>query len=83
MINTQKTARIAARRRTAPGVVDALFDAFAEPSARLLAFSASEYEGEISALVVAEGPRETRAMLETAGFECRTEPPAGDPPPLS
>ena len=74
MMNKQRTVQIVARRRTAPGAVDALFDAFAEPSARLLAFSASEDGGEISALGVAEGPREARAILETAGFECRTEP---------
>ena len=74
MINTQKTVQIAARRGSAPGVVDALFDALAEPSGRLLAFSVSECEGEISALVVAEGSHETQVILETAGFECRAEP---------
>ena len=74
MFNAQKTVQIAARCKTAPGVVDALFDALADPSAKLLAFSASDCEGEISALLIAEGPRETQAILETAGFECHAEP---------
>ena len=65
---------IAARRKAAPGAVDALFDAFATPSARLLAFSASECEGEISAMFVTEAPSEAGCILETAGFECRTKP---------
>jgi hypothetical protein len=74
MIDAQKTVQIAARCRIAPGVVDALFDALAEPSGRLLAFSAAACEEEVSATLIAEGPHETRAFLETAGFECRAEP---------
>lgn len=69
-----RTIEIAARCKAAPGALEALFDAFAAPSTKLLAFSASECEGEISAMFVAEGPREAQCILETAGFECHTKP---------
>jgi hypothetical protein len=74
MADREKTVQIDIRRKAAPGAVDALFDAFAAPSARLLAFSAAESEGEISAQLIAEAPHEARRILERAGFECCAGP---------
>jgi hypothetical protein len=45
MFETGKAVQISARRKISPGAVDALFDAFSDPSAKLLAFSATESEG--------------------------------------
>lgn len=73
MFETRKAVQISARRKTSPGAVNALFDAFADPSAKLLAFSATENEGEISAWLVAERLGEAVSILETAGFECHAK----------
>jgi hypothetical protein len=73
MFETGKAVQISARRKISPGAVDALFDAFSDPSAKLLAFSATESEGEISASLVAERLGETVSILETAGFECHAK----------
>lgn len=74
MLDVGKTIQIDARCKTAQSTVDALFDAFAVPSANLLAFSAMECDGEISALMVVESSHEAQHILETEGFECCAGP---------
>ncbi|MFA5191387.1 MAG: hypothetical protein WA117_16595 [Verrucomicrobiia bacterium] len=66
----RKTIEISARCKTVPGVVDALFDAMAVPSTKLLTFCATDSEGEISVSLVAEELDDVVSILRTAGFEC-------------